>query len=126
MKPQTISTVFIFADPELLDIAYRGRVILRALNLCKFYKLNAIAKMINLPKSDTLRLLEELNKAGLILNDPYSDPSGRLLYGIFPAEEDIREYGAQYRVIPVAASKWDPAIHENNELWRKLHEPDSK
>ena len=116
MEPNTISTVFIFADPELLDIAYRGRIILRALNLCKFYKLNAIAKMINLPKSDTLRLLEELNKAGLILNDPYSDPHGSLLYGIFPTEEDVRKYGAPYRVKIVSPSHPNGIVREDNDF----------
>jgi hypothetical protein len=118
MEPKTVSTVVIFADPKLLDLAYRGREILRALGLCKFYKSSDIAEMVHQPKRDTLKLLKELNKAHLILNDPYSDPSGRLLYGLLPSEEDIREYGARYRVIPVPASKWDPKVHGKSNLLR--------
>jgi hypothetical protein len=90
MEPRTVSTVIIFADPETLDIAYGARDILRALDICKFYRASAIAKMINQPKPVTRNLLDELAKAGLIVTDEDSDPDGKILYGILPTEEDIR------------------------------------
>jgi hypothetical protein len=71
--------------------------------------------MAHLPKRVTLKLLKELNKAGLILNDPCSDPDGRILYGVFPSEEDIRSYGAPYVVTPIAASKWDKIVRNDNK-----------
>jgi hypothetical protein len=105
MEPMTVVTTIIFADPEMLDIAYRGRDILRALNLCHFYRSSAIAEMVNLPKPVTRKLLKELVKVGLVFTDPWSDPDRRILYGTLPTEEDIRSYGAQYVVKIVPASK---------------------
>jgi hypothetical protein len=90
MKPRTISTVIILADPEILDLAYRARDILRALDFCKFDRVSSIAKIINQPKPVTLNLLNELANAGLISTDEDSDPDGKILYGILPTEEDIR------------------------------------
>ena len=69
MKPRTVSTVIILADPEILDLAYQARDQLRALDICKFYRVSAIAKMINQPKHFTLNLLDEPANAGLISTD---------------------------------------------------------
>jgi len=123
MKPMTVSTTIIFADPEMLDIAYRGRDILRALNLCKFYRSSAIAEMVNLPKPVTRKLLKELVKAGLVYTDPWSDPGRRILYGILPTEEDIRSYGAPYVVTLVPASKWNKIVPKDNKHEGVSNEP---
>ena len=123
MEPLTVSTTIIFADPELLDIAYRGRDILRALKLCEFYRSSAVAEMVNLPKPVTRKMLKELVEAGLVLADPWSDPDRRILYGTLPTEEDIRSFGAPYKVTLVPASKWNKIVRRDNKHEGVSNEP---
>lgn len=89
MKKETITNFVTYADPELLDIAYQGRDILRILEPCLFYRAGDIARMVNQPKRETRKRLMKLVSAGLVYTDQDSDPDGKILFGTLPTDDDF-------------------------------------
>ena len=99
MKPITISNFVTYADPDLLDLAYKGRHILRVLDVCLFDRASTIAHMAKQPKKKTRKMLEKLAEAGLVYTDEDSDPDGKILWGTLPTDENFPDDINHFKVI---------------------------